>query len=258
MFEALLICFREGLESFLLVAIIALTLKKANVEWLMSAVKSGVGLAVTGSVVIGIILAKIGQLSPFWEGWLAIIAAIAVIWCITHMMRGGHGIGKEISTKLESAVARGPMRAWLLVFSLTIFMVAREGIEAATMLASFSSMREAWDMAIGGAIGLLLATYLCWLWLRYGRRVELQLYFKITAWMMGVFTLQLLILGFHEFTEANSLPLLDNARWHLATESIAEGWIGQLISFSLIMIPLLWLLLGQLAKRGVAGIRPNP
>jgi hypothetical protein len=41
MFEALLICFREGLESFLVVAIMVITLQKARLHWLLPAVRTG-------------------------------------------------------------------------------------------------------------------------------------------------------------------------------------------------------------------------
>lgn len=250
MFEALLICFREGLESFLVVAIMVITLQKARLHWLLPAVHSGIVVAVLGSIGLGIVLAKIGQLSPFWEAWLAIFAAIAVIWCVSHMLYAGHGIAAEVTTKLESVATRSKRSAWLLVFGFTTFMIAREGIETATMIASLSAIREARYMAIGGLIGFALAVVVCWLWVKFGRRVQLRQFFTITAWMMGVFALQLLLLAFHEFTEANAIPILDNAWWHLATENLAEGWIGQLISISLIAIPAIWLMANHVRTRG--------
>jgi high-affinity iron transporter len=252
MFEALLICFREGLESFLVVAIMVITLQKARLHWLLPAVHAGVVISVLGSIALGITLAKIGQISPFWEAWLAIFAAIAVIWCVVHMMQMGQGMAAEIAARLQAIATHSKRTGWLLVFGFTTFMVAREGIETATMIASLAAIREAQHMAIGGVTGFVLAVVVCLLWIRFGRQIQLRQFFKITAWMMGVFALQLLILAFHEFTEANAIPMLNNAWWHLATENLAEGWIGQLISVSLIAVPTVWLLVKYLQGRAVS------
>ena len=48
MSQALLICFREGLEAFLVIAIASLYLRKANNLALLSAVRWGLGVAVLG------------------------------------------------------------------------------------------------------------------------------------------------------------------------------------------------------------------
>jgi len=55
-----------------------------------------------------------------------------------------------------------------------------------------------------------------------------------------LFALQLLLYSFHEFTEANALPI-DNAHWHLATEEWAEGTYANLVSIALVVVPALWL-----------------
>jgi high-affinity iron transporter len=62
----------------------------------------------------------------------------------------------------------------------------------------------------------------------------------VTSIFLVLFTLQLFFYAFHEFTEANALPI-DNAYWHLATEEWAEGTYADAISIALIVIPLAWL-----------------
>lgn len=256
MIEALLICFREGLESFLIVSIIAITIQKTNLLWLQSAVRSGVALSVITSIITGIALARVGQLSPFWEGWLAIAAAVAVIWCVVHMMKEGHSIRGMIETRILSNSSKNRVYVWLFVFGLTFFMIAREGIEAATMIASLAAMREAWHMAIGAIIGLMAAIGIMLLWLRYGKRIQLRDFFRITAWMMIIFAAQLLVLAFHEFTEVNAIPYIDNSWWHLKTESVAEGHIGQIMTTLLILLPLGWVILRQLPANILTRIFP--
>jgi high-affinity iron transporter len=59
---------------------------------------------------------------------------------------------------------------------------------------------------------------------------------------------QLGIYAFHEFSEAGALPLLDNAYWHDATEELAEGAIGQWLSYSLLLVPVAFLLFNALQR----------
>ena len=107
-----------------------------------------------------------------------------------------------------------------------------------------------------GLMGLLIAAAIALLWVRYGHTVRLDRFFRVTAWFMALFALQLVVYALHEFTEANLVPGIDNAWWHLATEDLAEGWIAQLISLALVVVPTAWLagawLLERRAQRPVA------
>lgn len=66
-----------------------------------------------------------------------------------------------------------------------------------------------------------------------------------------LFALQLLLYAFHEFTEANTLPI-DNAYWHVATEQWAEGQYSQIISLVLVFAPVAWLTFASLRGRARA------
>ncbi len=93
-------------------------------------------------------------------------------------------------------------------------------------------------LAVGGAIGLALAGLLAFGWARYGKRINLSRFFQVTAVFMVIFSVQLAIYAFHEFAEAGVLPGLDNAWWHDATEVLAEGWAGQLLSLVMVLAPM--------------------
>jgi high-affinity iron transporter len=249
MFQALLICFREGLEAFLVISIASLYLRRTQQQSLLPALRLGLILAVAGSAVLGVALARIGSMSTVWSGFMALIAAAAVTWCIVHMRKAGKTIGREIQARLgEVTLANGP-KAWWSVFLFTIFMVSREGIEAATMIASLAARSDARPMAIGGAIGLALAGGISLMWARYGQKVNLGRFFRVTSWFMAVFAVQLVIYALHEFTESGAVPLIDNEWWHHATEELAEGWIAQLISMALVVMPTAWLIAAHLGDR---------
>jgi high-affinity iron transporter len=100
----------------------------------------------------------------------------------------------------------------------------------------------------GAAIGTGSAALVAWLWSRYGHRVNLGLFFQVTAVFLLVFVIQLLIYGFHELTEANIFPYSEPLHW--ATEPYGpDGRYGQYLTYLLVMLPLGWLAISTLVPR---------
>jgi high-affinity iron transporter len=249
MFQTLLIAFREGLEALLVVAIATLYLRRTGRAHLLSAIRTGLAVAIALSMGLGIVLSRIGAMSPVAEGVMALLAAAAVIWCVVHMMKAGKTMGKDITARLDQATVLDGSKAWLAVFGFTLFMVGREGVETATMLASLASSAELTHLVWGGLMGLALAVAIAWAWARYGKAVDLGRFFRVTAWFMIIFSMQLVVYALHEFTEAGSIPGIDNAWWHAATENLAEGFIAQMISLALVIVPTVWLGVAQWQDR---------
>ena len=241
MFQTLLIAFREGLEALLVVAIATLYLRRTGREHLLSAIRSGLAVAIAVSIGLGIVLSRIGAMSPAAQGVMALFAAAAVIWCVVHMMKAGKTMGKEITARLDKATVLDGGNAWLAVFGFTLLMVGREGLETATMLAALAQNAALSHLAWGGLMGFALAAAIAWAWARYGKAVDLGRFFRVTAWFMIIFAIQLVVYALHEFTESASIPGIDNAWWHDATQDLAEGFTAQLISITLVIVPTLWL-----------------
>ena len=245
MFETLMIAFREGLEAFLIIAITLTYLAKTGGEKLIPSVRQGCYVAVIACAILGVVLARIGALTPFWEGTLALVAAILVITCTVHMLKMGKHMKREITGAIDKAVANPTGGAKFAIFLFVLLMIGREGLEAATMIASLAQTTDGTPLAIGGVIGVTLAGLVAWAWSKYGQRVNLGLFFQVTAIFMVLFSIQLLIYAFHEYTESAeiaSLGLIDNAYWHAATEDWGpEGRIGAWISYSLLLVPLTFL-----------------
>lgn len=252
MFETLMIAFREGLEAFLIIAITIAYLAKTGGQALIPSVRKGCYVAVIACVIMGVILAKVGGLTPFWEGTLALVAAILVITCTIHMLKLGKHMKREITGAIDKAVANPGSGAKFGIFMFVLLMIGREGLEAATMIASLAQTTDGAPLAIGGVLGVALAGLVAWAWSIYGHRVNLGLFFQITAIFMVLFSIQLLIYAFHEYTESAEiarLGLFDNAYWHQATEDWGpEGRIGAWISYSLVLVPLGFLIAGFLKK----------
>jgi high-affinity iron transporter len=238
--QMLLVTLREGLEMFLIVAIAAAYLRKTGRVSLLPAVAWGTGTAIALSVVLGTWLAEVAVL-PKWEALLALVAAVLVISMVVYMLKAAKHLRRDIGAKLESAAARPGSAAWLGVFLFVVLMITREGMETAFITASLFRQTDTAPFVLGALGGLGLAAIVAWGWLRYGHRVNLALFFKVTAVFLVLFALQLVLYAFHEATEANILPI-DNAYWHVATEPYGpEGEYGALFTYALVLVPLAWL-----------------
>jgi high-affinity iron transporter len=257
MFSTLLITFREGLEAFLMVAIATLYLRKTERQSLINAIRVGLVVAVGLSLALGLALAKMGETSPAWEGALALIAALAVVWCVAHMLKAGKQMGGEITTGIGKASVLDGSRAWWAVFGFTLLMVGREGVESATMLASLASGSEMRALFIGGVIGTCTAAAVAMLWVRYGKQVNLTRFFNVTAVFMLAFASLLLLKSVFEFSEVNLIPGVDNTYWHDLLEPLIDGDFAQLISLLLVLAPTLWLISAHFLdqKRGLRAVQ---
>jgi high-affinity iron transporter len=239
MSQMFVVTLREGIEMFLIVAIAAAYLRKTGRSALLPAVGWGAGAAVAASIVLGVWLAEVAVL-PFWEAVLAAIAALLVISMVVYMLKAARYMKAHIGERLESAASRPGAAAWLAVFLFTLLMITREGMEFAFVAAALARQTGSIQLLAGAALGLLGGALLAGAWARYGHRVNLALFFQVTSIFLVLFALQLVLYSFHEFTEANALPI-DNAYWHLATEEWAEGKYANLISLALVVVPVLWL-----------------
>jgi high-affinity iron transporter len=244
MFQAFVITLREGLEAFLIVAISLAYLRKTGRQQLVPAVHWGIGLSIVISMVAAWLFSKASN-QALWEGILALVAAVLVATLIVHMWRHAKRMKREIEARLESSAAQLGMKAFLGVFLFTVLMITREGMETALLMAQLIFQNSAVDIIGGAAAGVMCAAFVAWLWSRYGHRVNLAVFFQVTAVFLAVFVVQLLIYGLHELTEANLFPGSEPLHW--ATEPYGpDGRYGQFITYLLVLLPLGWLVFAGL------------
>lgn len=244
MLTAFVITLREGLEAFLIVAISLAYLRKSGRKELVPAVQWGIVLAVAISIGAAYLFQKANN-QALWEGLLALAAAASVASLTVHMWRTARRIKGEIEGHLHASTLKTGRAAWLGVFGFTLLMITREGMETALLMGTLLFQVQSMQIIAGAAIGTLLAAFVAWLWSRYGHRVNLGLFFQVTAVFLLVFVVQLLIYGFHELTEANIFPYSEPL--HAATEPYGpDGRYGQWLTYLLVMLPAGWLLVSAL------------
>jgi high-affinity iron transporter len=239
MLPAFMITLREGLEAFLIVAISLAYLRKTGRARLVPAIHWGIGLSVLLSIGAAVLFSNASN-QALWEGILALTAAVLVATLIVHMWRHGKRLKRDIESHLESSALQLGTKAFVGVFLFTVLMITREGMETALLMGTLIFQNSAVDIIGGAAAGVLCAASIAWLWSRYGHRVNLALFFQVTAVFLSVFVVQLFIYGFHELTEANIFPGSEPLHW--ATEPFGpDGRYGQFLTYLLVLLPLGWL-----------------
>lgn len=238
MLQAFVITLREGLEAFLIVAISLAYLRKSGRRELTGAVHLGIVAAVVLSALGGYLLYNAANQELF-EGPLALLAAVSVTWMVVHMWRAGRHMKSDIEGRLASSTGKAAAGAFAGVFLFTVLMVTREGMETALLLLQ---LKETLNLVIGAALGVAGAAALAALWSKYGHRVNLGLFFQVTAIFLFVFVIQLLIFGVHEMSEQNLLPF--SGPIHEATESWGpDSAFGHTLTYMLVLLPAGWLVL---------------
>ena len=247
MVQAFVITLREGLEAFLIVAISLAYLRKSGRRELIPAVHWGIGLAILISIGAALLFQRAAN-QALWEGVLAIAAAISVASLTVHMWRTARRIKHDIEGHLQRSSLKQGTAAFLGVFGFTLLMITREGMETALLMGTLLFQMQSMTVLTGAVAGTLLAAWVAWLWSRYGHRVNLGLFFQVTAVFLFVFVLQLVVYGFHELTEANLFPGSEPLHW--ATEPYGpDGRYGQYLTYLLVTLPLALLAVSSMVPR---------
>lgn len=239
MLQAFVITLREGLEAFLIVAISLAYLRKTGRAELVRAVHWGIAVSLVISVAAAWLFSRASN-QALWEGILALVAAVLVASLIVHMWRHARRLKGEIEGALERSAVRTGSAAFAGVFFFTLLMISREGMETALLMGTLLFQVQVMEMIWGAVAGTLGAAFVAWLWSKYGHRVNLGLFFQVTAVFLMVFVVQLLIYGVHELSEANIFPNSEELHW--ATEPYGpDGLYGQYLTYFLVLLPMGWL-----------------
>lgn len=249
MLQAFVITLREGLEAFLIVAISLAYLRKSGRHELVPAVRWGIGLSILISIGAAFLFQRAAN-HALWEGVLALVAAVSVASLTIHMWRTARRVKHDIEGHLRMSTLKTGMAAFAGVFLFTLLMITREGMETALLMGTLLFQMPSFGIISGAVAGTASAALVAWLWSRYGHRVNLGLFFQVTAVFLLVFVVQLCIYGFHELMEANIFPYSEPL--HIATEPYGpDGRFGHYLTYLLVMLPLGWLALSSIIPKRV-------
>lgn len=261
MLQALLITFREGIESFLIIGVIVAYLRKTRRRGLIRGVHLGLGLSVFTCTVGAYLWMEVPN-HPLYEGVASLVAAVFVGGMLVQMLRMGRQLKADIESRIDRAAGQeivGQAISWRAVVGVTLvttLLITREGLEAVFFIGVQAFAAKAAPLAIGASLGVVLAGLLAWLWTRYSHRLQIDVVLRVTAVFLALFLLQLVVYGVHELAESGVIHGSED--FHTATERFGpHGDIGQALAYSLAGAPLLYLLFNRRKPQTCAATVPN-
>ena len=256
MWQGFTIALREGIEMFLIVALILSYLARTGRRALARAVYSGTAVSLATCYGAFLLFRRAANRS-LWEGILALVAAVLVASLLIYMKRVSAHLNKDIENRVEArAQSRTAVKAFWGVFGFTLLMITREGMETALMISTALFQLRSAAVSLGLALGLAAAVAIGLAWTRLGRGVDLPALLNVLAVFLLIFVVQLVLYGVHELSEAGVLPASQTV--HDATEILGpDGRIGHLLAYSLAVVPTVWLLV-LWRKRRLSGEQKQP
>jgi high-affinity iron transporter len=204
MFQSFVIMLREGIEAALIVAILLLAVRKSGKHSLERPIYLGLALAVLASIAAAVVLHELPLSEELWEGSLYWASAAFVISMMAWMHRNAKGLRRRVEGRVQRSGVRA-REAWALG-GFAFLMVFREGAEAVLFLAAVNLTTQGMLGFIGSLAGLVAAVAFGVAFVRGSLHVDLRRFFAVTEWVLGIFVAQLVINGYHEFSEAGLLP----------------------------------------------------
>lgn len=179
LFQGAIIGFREGLEAFLIIAIMLEYLNKTKQPLFKKNVKQGLGIGLLVSAVFGVALffiaSAIGQssgtLAKAWESVVSFLAMILITTFIVWMIKHGRHMVKHIETATETNLSKKGL------VTLAAVMVAREGAEIVLFMMASADKS---NYIYGIVIGLVVSAVLAFLIYKSLVKVNLLVIFNIT------------------------------------------------------------------------------
>ncbi len=243
MLETAVVVFREGLEAFLIIAIMLAYVTKTGRTHLKMPIYIGVAIAVLISATTGWHVAELAK-EPVWEGSLALIAGAFVASFTLYVMKNSKNIRGNLDRSLEKKAQHDGQMANIAVLVFTVLMVSREGMETALMLGALTGQEHAGAMWLGAIAGAALVAMIAYLWISQSSKINLRLFLQVTGVFLILFAIDLFIYGLHEMSEMNAIPLIGedmNVNFHIWTEIIEHPIVSNVIAAALLAIPCLWL-----------------
>ncbi len=199
MLQALIITLREGVEAALIVGIVIAYLNKIGRPELRKTVYAGLFSALLGSIAAAVLLARYRIDQEAFEGIVMLVAAFFVVTMIIFMARAARTLKGTIEKRVDTFAGRGS-RAGLYIF--VFLMVLREGAETVLVLSAVSLTTDALLAFLGTLVGVALSFLFGVMFIRGSVRINLGKFFKVTTVILVFVTIQLIVSGLHELSEA--------------------------------------------------------
>ncbi len=232
MSAAFLITLREGLEISIVLAILVGYLVKTGRSDRTGSVWVGAGSAAVVCLITGLLFHALvgefeGKAEQAIEGSLALAAALVLTWMILWMRKNARGMSGGLRSKIDGATS-----ARAIMF-IAFVAVAREGFETVLfLLGAETGNASGAQVIVGGVLGLAVSAVVGVLVYRFGKNIDLRVFFRITGVLLIFFAAGLVGKAFHEFRELLELEdgWLVQPGWTITSGPLASGTFYDFLS----------------------------
>jgi high-affinity iron transporter len=199
---------REGVEAALIVGIIGSFLaqqgRRDALRWVWAGVALAVALCAGVAVILNVIDENLQQRQQeAFEAIVGLVAVAMVTFMVVYMRRNARKLGGELRSNAAAALAAGS--AWGLI-AMAFLAVMREGLETAMfLLAAFQSSAGVVSpvaAGLGALAGLVVAAGIGLAIYRFGIRLNLARFFRVTAVLLVLIAAGLISSAIHHANEA--------------------------------------------------------
>ncbi len=186
-FQAFILYLREGIEASLIVSILLAALRQLGQTRQARAVWVGVGLAVLGSLVGGVVVyATVREYAgtrgqTIFETATYLVAVVVLTGMTFWMQSHSRSLKKEIMA--QATAAGSGVGLGVLAFTT----VGREGLESAVFTLAFAFQTSAAQLLLGAALGIAASLGLSFLIYRMGYRLDYRIFFRVMGVLLLVF-----------------------------------------------------------------------
>ena len=225
MSAAFLITLREGLEISIVLAILIGYLVKTGRGDRTGQVWLGAGIAAIVCLVTGLLFNAFvgefeGKAEQAIEGSLALAAAIVLTWMILWMRKNARAMSGDLRSKVDGATTANA------IMFIAFVAVAREGFETVLfLLGAETGSATGAQVVIGGLLGLAVSAVVGVLVYRFGKNIDLRMFFRVTGVLLIFFAAGLVGKAFHEFRELLGFEdgWLVQPMWIISSGPLASG-----------------------------------
>ncbi|MBI3686089.1 MAG: FTR1 family protein [Actinobacteria bacterium] len=231
MITAMLIMIREGVEAALIVAVLAVYLRRIDRPDLRRDMWRGIAAATVIASIGGVVIhSTLGDLPEVAElrayAGIGLFAAAVLTWMVFWMRANARGLSSGLRERMSAALSAGNVR--LAVFTVAFVAVIREMLEAALFLVATATTDSGGRVLLGGVIGIAIAVAIGVVTSVAGRRLPMRAFFRVTGAVVILFAAGLLaraVLYLQEIGDVGSLwaPVYDLSRHRWLTDHTAFG-----------------------------------
>lgn len=242
------ILLREGLEAFLIIAVMLTIIRSAGIKkalpWLHGGWIAAVLLGFAGWYMSDLLLELSGQDREIIEGVVALVAVGVLTYVGFWLHSNSHA--KRWKGFIENKVKKLLKTENMMGLALFSFMVVfREAFESVLFLQAIkleTSPENQSSIGLGVLVAFLIIGILVALFLKYSQKIPVRQLFRYSSWMITLLAIILIGKGIHSIQEsgllsATMIPYQMRIEW-LGIYPTVESILGQ--SILLILILGLW------------------